>query len=304
MFVSPYETTLCRSFKLDALQKILERADLQDPFPNPTSLKVDDGSKVGVVTPHEAYLDVPPFTQPVILKSGKVVFDGRAFMSAGSRTGDFKVRSHTDYNFEVIRCGLMVTLNSNDLGALVNLQKTGWQFFNSWVINSIVTRLNLKTDLDIQMRMSIISAFFFFSLFYSQPTDALNNDFDANCYKVADTTGAPYALVEEIGSQLKPMANVKDFCENIAEATGALRLEKFNFPSLFAMISSSWFGVNAREIVGVSLEHIPTFYALCYCAIEDRSYRRTTLSQRLDSFRDRNARSRFVSTVRQLYLKR
>lgn len=300
MIISPYETTICKPYKKDAIQRALETANIQDPFPAVGMFAGTEYTNVKVVTPAPEYSDVAPFTQPVFLKDGTVVFDGRSFLGSRPENGKYPVRVSNDYGFQILRAQLMLAFAGKDFGALVSLQENAWRFFDQWVSSTLVVRTNLANNFDIRVRVSVVIAAYFITRFYENPEKALSEELDAITAKITRWLRIPQTTVEEVLARVEGLTDFDSLARNLFEATQAIRLKGLNYQGFYTMLSGSWFGVHARENVGVALEHLPTFYAIAFTALNDRSYKKTAIGSRIDQIRDPAIKGRFDTVIRRV----
>lgn len=114
---------------------------------------------------------------------------------------------------------------------------------------------------------------------------------------VADATGIALDTVSEIAQKLGKMHNAQDLCDNIVENAGTLQLGKLSDTALFILAGSSWYGVQGRENIQVAMEHIPTWIAIVFAAIDDRTYNKSDIAIRLESAARRGEKESFVDLV-------
>lgn len=291
----PYETTLCRAIKTDKVINELKRAEIENPLPKPKIGLNKVADNVRILVPASEYEDIPAFTQCISLSSDYIVFDARPFLG-GQIPGsvDYVIRSSNDYQFQVIRAIFTSAFVSGDRATFTSRQKFAWRAFDRMVTNAIVTQANLRFDVAVQLKLSIISAIYIISMFNESSDSVLYNEPELTAINVARMVGVKRDDVVFVMNQLKPMNTIRDFCENIATATGSLRLQKFNFTVLFNYIGSYWYGYKSRETIGVALEHMPTLFAMIYCGLNDRSFRKMRFVERLDSIQDNRAKQDFI----------
>ncbi|MOA32236.1 hypothetical protein D3C78_1534380 [compost metagenome] len=100
---------------------------------------------------------------------------------------------------------------------------------------------------------------------------------------VARITGVPPEFVLDVMETMGSLHSAKDLIHEMSVNSRQQRTGELQYGDLFALISTSWFGVNSRENVGVALEHLPTYIAMLYMAIAERSYRKTVITQRAEA---------------------
>ncbi len=69
------------------------------------------------------------------------------------------------------------------------------------------------------------------------------------------------------------------YIKAIAEYSGSMRLQDLKVATLYTYLAGSWFGMNRIELMGVTVEHLPTFVAIVFYALTTRSYRNTEVSK-------------------------
>lgn len=306
MFNTAYDTTICKKVQDKSLAKILLQTHVGDPLQPPRSGLGAGEDKVLLITPSDDYDDIPEFNQPVVIKDidnqNKVVVDIRPFASKGRASEIYRITSHNDYNTAMAKAILEERLLNGQVHIFVSQIGYVWRIFDRWINGAIVNHMNLRNELDVQIRLSILNAIYFQILFYDDMEKALSKESEIIKYKAASLTNTNTNLVSEVYDKIDRLSNIEDYCKCIATVTGSIRLDNFKFAGLFNMISNSWYGVGSKETVGVALEHIPTLYALIYTAKTDRSYRRTKIGQIIDSLRDRQAEDRFIYAMKDLLI--
>ena len=100
---------------------------------------------------------------------------------------------------------------------------------------------------------------------------------------VSRITGVPPDFLLDTIEKVGTLKDANDLITELSTNTYQERTGKLKFMDLFNLLASSWGGVNGRENVGVALEHLPTFIAMLFMGIADRSYRKTVITQRAES---------------------
>lgn len=300
MFFSPYDTSICQVYKTQQISSILERANIASPFPSPNFGLVEKLQNIKMVTPDDDYNHIPSFTQPIQLRNGDFVFDARQYLSSRpDKNGNYVVRAHNDFTFQLIRLVINTNIQGSGITSLVSNQEYVWKVFDRWVGGAIVSKLNLRTNPEYQLMISILTAIYFIGLYYEDAKEVITTDKDVTLHKVCKWTGMKSDVVESVIDRIEPLYSIRDFASSLEEVTGSIRFKGFNLTTMITMLGGSWFGISANENAAVALEHIPTFTAMVYQSLEDRSYRKSIIGQRTDSIRDPSGKHRVVSTVKQ-----
>lgn len=312
MKVSPYDTTACKDYVTDQIGMEIERAEIASNPPvtrlteNPFTGKELEGT-VGLVGPqHDA---VPafahPYIQPVnndgknVLRAGSSVYiDVRNFTRL-NRQNEMTVSSNLDYKLATIRGVLTAYWNregGEDFFALGGFQTV---VFSRWLTEVITRRLAL--ELDTQMRVSVIAAWFYLCQFHEE--EQLDDRLRVNFVKyISQNMRVSSENVTAITESLKYIPDSTAFISALIEVGDSARLETMNLGLLYSLVGGSWFGANAREIVAVALEHPPTFISMIAIALDERGYRRTVIGRTVENCSRKGDDKNFLYNLRRLPL--
>lgn len=297
MLVFPYDAVICRAHQIKPVEKELKRAQIEHPLPvltTPMGNVIKDGL---MVTPKEEYDDVPRFTQIITLETGKsrkFVIDARPYMRWDRQNDTYKLTAESDFGFQCNRAALTQLLAEDGITAFHRFGDVPAKTFIRWVTLGVSQRFQLP--IDVQMTLMVISAYYYFTCF--EPERKLDLDSKVMlAQRVSRITSVPQPLVLEIADKLPQMSDAEQFAFAIKEHSGSIRLGDIRFVDLFTILAPSWVGVNARENCGVALEHLPTFIAMTYSALGDRSYRKTLMTKRAETAGRQNDMKVFVDQV-------
>jgi hypothetical protein len=73
-----------------------------------------------------------------------------------------------------------------------------------------------------------------------------------------------------------------------------VRLAKFNSAILLSVMANSWYGTNAKEIISISLEHPPTWIALVYTALSEKTFKSSAIFKAADRLGKRGVADQFM----------
>ncbi len=271
-----YETTLGRALSIDNVLHALKKQIV---------VYGDSTSKIKLISsvdflPLEVLpgSEVPIFGHPMLVENVK----GKNYLAIDLRMlvkvdGDenLVVRNQTDYDFAYTRYVMNYAwLNKAD-GQIRNTLEFAGVVYAHW-LSEIISR-KFALDPRDQILFSIVSHFFYQSLFggCEELTEEVKQLMAA---KAIRATNAPSDLVLETVDKIVPMSNIAEFCENIKKVLDNIRLKDFNSGVLISSVVSSWYGLSAKEIITMALEHIPTWVSVCYAAITQRTYKNTTIN--------------------------
>lgn len=285
MFSLPYQTTICGMYtRLDQLLSKVRRAALELPFPEvktPADYTLDNAH---FVTPRQEHEEVPNFTQYINIgepNHPNLLIDGRQYMKYDIKTGLFKLVSVNDWSFQCVRMALNLKLLTTDETMFSRLGDLPAKVFHRWVSGALITKYNL--GLESQMALFVITAYYYYAMCNDElrPADMTARTQFAPI--VSRVTGVPPDFVLDVIEEVGKLENATDLIVAMSTKSRQERTGELKFTDLFLLLSNSWFGANSRENVGVALEHLPTYIAMLYMGIADRSYRRTVITQRAES---------------------
>jgi hypothetical protein len=283
MLLMPYDTTQGRMYQVDPIVSKIKSAQIDLPLPEVVSPGGNTIKNLFFVAPNEEHEDVKAFTQFVNLgtdQEPKLVLDGRPYMRLDRRTGTYRLTAENDWMFQCVRAAL--TLNAMDKNkGPVEMRRLGdvpMITFIKWITRAIVGKFNL--DGATELKISAVCAYYYLGMIDERiATDAEERVALVNI--VRRVTGLPEnRTIMEISDSIKSLKTLDDLAKTISQDLGSIRMGELNASDIITLVQSSYFGVNARENVGVALEHVPTFIAMVYNVIMDRSYKKTTLASR------------------------
>jgi hypothetical protein len=145
----------------------------------------------------------------------------------------------------------------------------------------MVTKFGLT--IESQMSLWVICAYYYYAMCMPELQEADPAARQQFAPVVSRITGVPPDFVYDVIDEVGPLRNVDDLAEAMSTNSRQERTGKLKFQDIYLLLSNSWFGTNARENVGVALEHLPSYIAMLYMAVADRSYRKTVITQRADT---------------------
>lgn len=299
MLQAPYDALICQVHPTERLKLALQRADLETPLPPLVTPLGKTVPMAAVVVPNGEYDDVPGFTQWLDIAQPsaphpRYVLDGRPFMRWDRRTNSYRLTAENDFAFQCNRLILSQILADGQRRRFYSLGEVPLKTFSRWVTMALAQRFGL--DLETQMRVAIICAYYY----RTQLSEDRELDLERRRWEAVGIGRAihvPATKVLELGEQLTALKTPDELAAAIALHGGSVRLEKIKFADLFALLSASWVGVNSRENVGVALEHVPTYIAMLYAALGERSYRKTVIATRAQTVARQTELQTFVYQV-------
>jgi UDP-N-acetylmuramate-alanine ligase len=87
------------------------------------------------------------------------------------------------------------------------------------------------------------------------------------------TLGVNEKLFSETVDKVNDLRGINDFTDAIKAALENVRLNNFNLVVLLTLIRNTWYGNNSKDYIAASLEHVPTWLAIVYTALNEKTYK-------------------------------
>jgi hypothetical protein len=305
IFEDSYQTTIGSAFDVKQILVSIKEAIIKDGL-NRNNLNVcNDGNfKPLFITgglPSES--NIPLFTHPIILfnfnHENYLCTDLRLYVRKDSDINEIEksIKNLTEYNFVKSRTILNLVWLNDGINDIKNSLYFASTIFSAWLSETISKSFAL--DYKDQTTIAIITSYYYQTLFMD------NNTFDeSSIQKMAvhtiKATKAPSELVFQIFEKITNMTDANSYCENIVNIVENVRLKNFNLAVLLTIVKNSWYGTNAKEILSVSIEHPPTWIAIVYASLSERTYKNSSIYRIAERFGKRGASDEFINGYKRL----
>ena len=156
-------------------------------------------------------------------------------------------------------------------------------------------------DMREQVTIQILSAYFYSNCLLATDTQA---DIDRQVGELIKITRCDAQMIKGVLMQegVSQMKTLADLCECIKTCTGSVRMQDMSLGVLITTLGGYWLGFNAKEMIGVALEHVPTWLVLAYASLASHSYKRSLLSKTGERVAKVHNGSGFVAAMARQYL--
>ena len=296
IFKTPYDTSIGTMYNasIGKITSEIEKVLISNSLYRPENSKLEVGRDqidYGFITGlNTQELAVPNFIHPIVVKTKDksiIVADVRhcVRVSATSSFGSSEVVIKNSSEFEYAQARLLSTRawidNPNSGISFRGFNTLPMTIYSSWISETIAKRYAL--DPKDQLILSIISCFFYITLFENKPVRT-EDEVLRFVNLINRTTKAPSDMIANVAYKLEELNNVKDFCENIKLILENPRLEDFNTGILITLIGNTFFGTNAKELLAVSLEHPPTFISTVFTAFKEKTFKHSVIGKLTDRY--------------------
>lgn len=310
IYKDSYETTAGMMLIMTPVEKAIKEAIIKSNLGYVNLGVRNDGNfkPIFIVNGKDSLSDIPLFTHPITIlnfqKENYLCTDMRFFVKEGfdEHSGPNNnalngIRNLTEFNFAKSRAILSLMWLNGEQSRLRNALPLAADVYASWLAESISK--NFALDFKDQTTISIISSYFYQSLFMEDDT------FDEDTKQrmalfTARSTKAPSALIFEIFDKIGPMSSIDEYCENVVSIVENVRLKTFNRALLLTTIKNSWYGLHAKEIISVALEHPPTWLAIVYTALTERTFKTSMIFRVAERFGKRGGADEFTKAYSNL----
>lgn len=251
---------------------------------------------------------IPLFAHPMLVRtlSGSnkgdeyIVTDIRPFVSKSNNTSndEIVIRNTTEFNFTKIRAIMNLAWLTDNVMYLKNNLGFAATVYGSLISENITKRYAL--DPKEQLMIFITCHLYYQTLFYDKKVFD-ESDYQMFAVHTIKATKAPAALVLEVFDKLTQGFNdMHSLVEGIKLVIDNVRLKDLNAGVLITTLGNSWYGLNSKEIIATAIEHPPTWTAICYVSIIERTYKNSTVARVADRFGKNGAGADFIKSITQL----
>jgi hypothetical protein len=212
----------------------------------------------------------------------QIYVDLRNYGVMDQRQNQFTLRNKAETRFLLTRAMLESSWSNDGAGYLRDLSLLPVAGFSKMISQIVTHRFNLNPG--DQVMLSIYAAYYYYCLFEDAPQGG-EEFVQRVAGKIARACNLDAGTVMQHIGELGSIEGLGDFCERLPGFLSSVQLRTFDTGTLLQIITGSWYGTNAREIMGVALEHPPTWLAICYSALNDSVFTRAgaaMILQRLD----------------------
>lgn len=284
IFKTAYDTTVGTSFVTNKTELAIKESIIKDYIQSVHGdIKTDLEVKpifISNACPSEA--NIPYFSHPLFVedlhKEKYLCVDIRPFVkqTQNDMLNMFNIKNQSEYDLAYSKLILNLIWLTQRPETLRDLSIVPNAIFSSWISEGLSSRFAL--DPKDQMMLAIIASFYYQSLFTE-----FNTFLEEDRQKIATTiiraTRAPAKLVFEVTDKIQKLSNITEFCDTCRGILENTRLENLNPGLLITILGNSWFGMSAKEVLAVSLEHPPTWISLIYSSFTERTFKKSLIAR-------------------------
>lgn len=280
-FLDGYKTTLGSRINTTKIHEALIESIVKDNL-IASSL---DLRNLGSIRPifvtalHDSENNIPLFSHPYYFKTheGKEILatDMRLYLKKkvfdGTLAGLSKsIISQVEYSFMRHRAILNLEWLQGDVDALKLNLYFSTAMFGKWIADVIAKAYAI--DARDQIVVAIASTYYYQALFTdndSYDEDTLHK-WQIHTCKALNTDSR---FVKEVFSKMPKIVGIQSLIDCIQLSTDNVRLKDLSLVSLLTLLKNSWYGINSKEIIAIAIEHPPTWMAIIYAALSEKTFK-------------------------------
>lgn len=235
--------------------------------------------------------DITPFNHPVINKQEKwIALDLRSVTKPTDNKTSHEVRNEAEYSLLLQRFILSGMWFTNKQSLLYSLKFPHF-VYATWISDNLAKRFGL--DLSSQLQLRILSLIYYAKLFTNNFT---KEDISKLIVRLKNDIIVP-TLVDEIYDKIEKLDTIEDFCNCCYAVTGNIRLKNMDSNILMSVVANNWVGLNGKELITLAIDHPPTWIALVYAALQQRSFKKNYLTSIVDKTNKRGIGDEFLTSL-------
>lgn len=274
-----YDTTVCSGFVIEKTKTAIAVARLHGELGYAENT-------IGVVLVQgggSASDSVPSFQHPVLLAqtgshdtSVSLAVDVRPYGKYDTMRGAFVSRNDIELRLATARGKLNYVWLTQQPTMLRDISPLGMQIFCSWISEAVAKRYVL--EFAEQFKLHILAGIYYNSLFSNDVTID-ESEKRRLAAAISRNLRVQQSDVAEVIDEMPVVNNMASFCEAAATIVDPVRLAELNPGVMIAILGGTWFNANSRELIGVALEHPPTWLAILVAAFNERTFKNSQITR-------------------------
>ena len=180
------------------------------------------------------------------------------------------IRNKTEYNFVRSKAVIELAWLNGDLSYIKDNLKFAAHVF-AINISEAISRAYALDEGD-RRKLNILCLVYYRSLFLDRDELSYDNKELAMIHSVK-VLGVSDRMFKEVVDKINDIKNINDFVAAIKLVLENPRLNNFNTVVLLTLVRNTWYGNNAKDYISISLEHMPTWLAIVYTALNEKTYK-------------------------------
>lgn len=303
MYADSYQTTVGSAFVTKQIETAIKQAIIKDSIDN-VVLNVNCNGHfkpVFVTGTYPSESEIPLFTHPITVlnfnQQNYLCTDLRLYVRKDLDLSDIEagIKNLTEYNFVKSRAVLNLLWLNNEVSYIKNSLSFAGAVYAAWLAEVISKAFAL--DFKDQTVIAVLASFYYQTLFDNERV--FNDEYKEKlAVHTIKATKAPADFVFKTLDRVETLTSINDLCQAITDIVENVRLKNLNLAVLLTLIKNSWYGTNVKEILAVSLEHPPTWIAIVYACLSERTYKNAMIYRVAERLGKRGVSDEFMANYR------
>ena len=237
---------------------------------------------------------IVPLNHPLFSPSNNwTTLDLRNYVKVSGDGTSYEIRNESEYHLAIARFILTSLWYVGNQTSLYSLELAHFAF-SSWLSDNLASKFGL--DLGDKLKLKVLANIYYARMFTEYPD---SEELDKLLIR-AKNDGLIPDLYREIYSQVSEpdsLNSIDDFCKQCYKVTGNVRLKDLDYLVLINIIQVNWMGANGKELICLALEHPPTWIAMVYAAITQRTFKRNYVTTVVERHSKRGNGDAFVKSL-------
>jgi len=238
---------------------------------------------------------VPRFTHPLPIANPLpsadkhptvLALDVRNYGRWYTPTQRFEVRNGIEYSWQMRRAVLNQIWMSVRPETLRDLSPLPAAAYAALISDCVARKFSLNPHE--RMSVAVLAAYFYYGLF----TDAEEFSEAEKPFllgKIAQFTHVPSEQVFGLLDKMPVIHGLPSLIEAIHQHVANVALENLNLGTFLSLLVGLWWGSESREIMGVALEHVPTWLSVIDASFSSAVYKRSVVARMAQNFDQRGS---------------
>ena len=283
MFLSPYQTTACRTHITKSIVDEVRRAHAQQDLVKPladNNLSVTGATNAWLVGSRAGTKQFGQILTPLELnrpEDPRFVADARFCLSTDRITKEDTTRAPLDYDRLMNQLTLVGRWWDGYEGRmdLLKISTIPGRVFSVFLSKKIANRFNL--DLETELVMSVVTGWYYYCLFFDD--GELDERARSRAFNlITQWTGVPTARVITIVESLPVVSDIAGYIDLLRTVVGGPVIGDLTVGILMTFVGTGWFDHTGKENMAVALEYPPTWIYMCLSSLDSRSFRRSDIA--------------------------
>lgn len=317
--VDSYETTVGKFVKLDSIKHSIKKYIIEQELEGDDNLSIGNGKKpyldyIPLDKIYPLYIqgdshtedDIKLFSHPISIFNYRnynwVAVDLRLFLVKKKKDEilplEERIKNTTEYGFNKSRAILNCLWLSQERSSLKQSLSFSTIVYTSW-LSEIISKA-FVLDPGERETIALIANYFYQSLFIDEDVKMTNSLKEKMVTYAFKTSYSKAKYIMEVFDQIEKLETIDDFLENVIKIVNNNRLDNLNLPVLLTLATNSWYGVNAKEILSVSLELPCSWMAIVYTALTEKSFKYSMISKLCDNLGKNNKATEFLNNYKSI----